>query len=108
MSFENHLLSLRTTTNPQSIYFIFIAAGAIFLLMILIKYFQTRRELKAWTWVYVVGDTRRGSSTIRAYRLDGGLTPSSDNTVQQQQSRPNVIYDSWLLLRLCIAVDYLW
>ncbi|ROW00577.1 hypothetical protein VSDG_03191 [Cytospora chrysosperma] len=91
-----------------SIHFLFIAAGAVFLLMILVKYVQTRRELKAWTWVYAIGDnTRRGSSTTRAYRLNGETTPSTDNTAQQQQFRPNVIYDSWLLLRLCIAFAFL-
>lgn len=107
-----HLEAVQTSTPlfyffADVLYFVFIAAGAIFLLMILVKYVQTRRELKAWTWVYAIGDTRRGSSTSRAYRLNGETTPSTDNTAQQQQFRPNVIYDSWLLLRLCIAFAFL-
>ncbi|ROV92209.1 hypothetical protein VMCG_09304 [Cytospora schulzeri] len=94
-----------TVEARYSLHFVFIAAGAVLLLMILVKYVQTRRELKAWTWVYAIGYTRRGSSATRAYRLDGEPTPSSDSAVlqQQQQFRPKGVYDSWLLLRLCIA-----
>ncbi|KUI61950.1 hypothetical protein VP1G_09094 [Cytospora mali] len=87
------------------LYFVFIGAGAILLLMIVLKYVRTRRELNAWTWVFATGYTRGGSSASRAYRLDGERTSSSDSTVQQQeqQFQPKGIYDSWLLLRLCIA-----
>ncbi|ROV92059.1 hypothetical protein VPNG_09821 [Cytospora leucostoma] len=92
------------------LYFLFIAAGAILLLMILIKYIQTRRETNAWTWAYGTRYTRGESRAARAYHIDVETTPSSGSTLQQDQHQwqPKGIYDSWLLLRLSIAFAFLW
>lgn len=61
-----------------------------------------------WTWAYATSYTRGGSNTRRAYRLDGEAAVTSSGTTQEQQSQPKGIYDSWLLLRLSIALACLW
>lgn len=76
----------------------FVGAGAILLFMILIKYIQTRRELKTWE----VATRIDGRTTWRSFRLEDDASVSEMPTIHSTG-----IYDNWLLTRFSVAFVFM-
>lgn len=76
-----------------------VAGGALGLLLILIKYILTRRELKSWE---VSTHAVDGHTTWRSFRLEDDAPPSSS-----QQHTMRGIYDNWLLVRFSVAFFFM-
>lgn len=75
-----------------------VAGGAFGLLMILIKYINTRRELKTWE----VATHVNGHTTWRSFRL------SDDAPAEQMPAQHSLgIYDNWLLVRFSVAFVFM-
>lgn len=68
--------------------------------MILIKYIQTRRELKSWE---VATHDVDGHTTWRSYRLDDDDAPAEGGPAQHHAG----IYDNWLLVRFSVAFFFM-
>ncbi|KAK9422753.1 hypothetical protein SUNI508_00616 [Seiridium unicorne] len=66
------------------------AGGAIFLLMILVRYLQSRGQFKTWNIGYGVNSQTTDTDTRRS-----SLAP--------RRRRRNGIYDKWLIIRFTIA-----
>lgn len=75
-----------------------VAGGALGLLMILIKYIITRRELKCWE----VATRVNGHTTWRSFRLSDD-TPAERMPAQHAMG----IYDNWLLVRFSVAFFFM-
>lgn len=77
-----------------------LVGACVFLLMILFKYMQTRRQLKSWDGVqYGKGGTSTATSGLRSLR-----SRANSNRTR----RTNGSFDNWLVIRLSIAFVMLW
>lgn len=94
----SHRKSLSYITHRHPV-FIFMASGGVFLLLILFKYIQTRRELKKWEVATYVD----GRTTWRSFRLSDDENPNGLPRQQAQMSHARGIYDNWLLTRFSVA-----
>ncbi|KAK8080604.1 hypothetical protein PG997_008422 [Apiospora hydei] len=70
--------------------------GCILLIMILIRYIQTRRQLKTWSHGYGKKSTSTETTSNGPHISGGGSKPQSQG-----------IYDRWLLIRFTIAFVFL-
>lgn len=79
---------------------LFVGAGAVLLLMILVKYIQIGRELKEWE----VGTELGSHSSWRklSFRLDDG-----SRITQNVLTQTTGIYDKWLIIRFSIAFVFM-
>lgn len=94
---ENKIQS-ENGANIVIIVFGAVAGGAFGLLMILIKYISTRRELKTWE----VATHVDGRTTWRSFRL------SDDAPADQMPAQHSMgIYDNWLLVRFSVAFVFM-
>ncbi|KAL1858112.1 hypothetical protein Daus18300_010113 [Diaporthe australafricana] len=72
-----------------------LVGACIFLLMILVKYMQTRRQLRSWGGVqYGKGGTSTATSGLRSFRSRANSNKSRHR---------NGSFDNWLVIRLSIA-----
>lgn len=98
-SFDQCRMKIVSLTGMRSVLLSLVGA-CIFLLMILFKYMQTRRQLKTWDGVqYGKGASSTGTSGMRSLR----------SRANSNRTRPtNGSFDNWLVIRLSIAFIMLW
>lgn len=95
---NEHVMVLLTTTIH--IVVLSLVGACIFLLMILFKYMQTRRQLKSWGGVqYGKGGTSTATSGRKSFRSRANSNKSRHR---------NGSFDNWLVIRLSIAFVMLW
>lgn len=90
------------TTKADSLHpvVLFVGSGAVLLMMIMVKYIRTGKELKQWDVSSEFGDYK--SWRTLSFRVDDG-TPITPNVFEQTTG----IYDRWLIVRFSIAFFFM-